>query len=388
MAITYDAPSNTITVTGYTEGTPCTFLDIWNADQAGGWGVVSKQGDVQFLFDCKLQIGDGSTETWFADTNKEIVFSDSAAPVKWDNLFRFKANSNFRLGTLVDATDKITKDGCAIIVATQTQGQYRLFIGDLGLDEVELYSSTFYNGKYIACSGDWKIYNCIFDTFGIGFQFGTPYFYNVLFYDCWIGNMIPTQVEKLHIFSVSKAFYTRGAYYIDIQNVIVRDVTTLAEIADADCHFVNVDSNTWGLTWWAPPTPGKLYRQYEFDLTVRDKKTKSSINGATVTMWDKDGNQIFSVTTDTDGKITTQTVTYKLYEDDGTGSTVETAFSPFHLRIEKTGYQTYDDYGIELDKKTELEIGLNKAVGIFLDFGRPVVNLKKADPENKNIMVL
>ena len=39
MPITYDAVTDTITVTGYTKATPCTFPDIFKADVAGGWGV-------------------------------------------------------------------------------------------------------------------------------------------------------------------------------------------------------------------------------------------------------------------------------------------------------------------------------------------------------------
>jgi len=44
MAITYDAPSNTITVTGYTEGSPCTFNDLWTADKAGSLSLHDRDG--------------------------------------------------------------------------------------------------------------------------------------------------------------------------------------------------------------------------------------------------------------------------------------------------------------------------------------------------------
>lgn len=44
MAITYGAPSNIITVTGYTEGTPCTFLDIYNVDKAGTLSLHARTG--------------------------------------------------------------------------------------------------------------------------------------------------------------------------------------------------------------------------------------------------------------------------------------------------------------------------------------------------------
>lgn len=55
MGITYDAPSNTLTVTDGTYD----FEDIYNADVAGGWGVVSKQGQ-QYLIDASFTVGDES----------------------------------------------------------------------------------------------------------------------------------------------------------------------------------------------------------------------------------------------------------------------------------------------------------------------------------------
>ena len=69
MAITYNAGTNVITVTGYTAGTPCTFLDVWNADQAGGWGVITRQCSHQYCLSAQLDIGDGSTVTYFGDKN-------------------------------------------------------------------------------------------------------------------------------------------------------------------------------------------------------------------------------------------------------------------------------------------------------------------------------
>ncbi len=74
-SITYDSDTNTITVSGYLGANPCTFSDVWQADQGSGWGVVGRQGTCQFLLGCKLQIGDGNTETYFNDTSEQVVFA-------------------------------------------------------------------------------------------------------------------------------------------------------------------------------------------------------------------------------------------------------------------------------------------------------------------------
>ena len=223
MGITYDAPNKTITIVGYTEGTPCTFTDLYNADKAGSyalhtrtgvnatdgagvavdnalrpadyvvlggsngqdlyivvtnwtdmttatiritgtdrdgqaqnddvvvnangtfyaakwfktvthtqvtvftssdggsfdytlsqgqWGVVSKPSDVQFMLECKLQIGDGSTQTWMKDTNKMIFFAGvyEGQPGLY---FKVKDKAHLTLGNNVDGEPR---DGCFLSI--------------------------------------------------------------------------------------------------------------------------------------------------------------------------------------------------------------------------------------------------------------------------------
>jgi len=72
--ITYSSP--TITVTGYTGGTPCRFWDVWNASNVNGWGAVFNNYDTQYFFNSsRLQIGDGSVLTYFADTAVQVAFN-------------------------------------------------------------------------------------------------------------------------------------------------------------------------------------------------------------------------------------------------------------------------------------------------------------------------
>ena len=75
MAITYNAGTDTITVTAGTSGSPNTFTDIYNADVAGAWGQVTKTGNM-FVFSAKLQVGDGSTATYLHDTFKKVTLND------------------------------------------------------------------------------------------------------------------------------------------------------------------------------------------------------------------------------------------------------------------------------------------------------------------------
>ena len=74
MAITYNAGTDTITVTAGTAGAPNTFTDIYNADVAGAWGQVTKTGNM-FVCDCFVEVGDGSTETHLYDQFKKLTIN-------------------------------------------------------------------------------------------------------------------------------------------------------------------------------------------------------------------------------------------------------------------------------------------------------------------------
>ena len=79
----------------------------------GQWGVVWKQSSVQFLLDTSIWIGDGSTDTWFHDTNKQITISED---VESGDPFRIRTKARVWFGELVDSDLKTTKNGCQFIV--------------------------------------------------------------------------------------------------------------------------------------------------------------------------------------------------------------------------------------------------------------------------------
>jgi len=82
MPIAYDPTLNTITVVGFSESSPCTFEDIYQASVDNGWGVVEKAGSKSYFINAYLQFGDGETETYFADKQfclempKELITED------------------------------------------------------------------------------------------------------------------------------------------------------------------------------------------------------------------------------------------------------------------------------------------------------------------------
>lgn len=370
MAITYNAGTNIITITGYTSGTPCTFLDIYNADVAGGWGVVTRQCLNQYCIDAKIDFGDGSTATYFADINKMIIIPHGYSSVAW--VWTVKNNTNVRLGTLIDATTKTTRDGCIIISIDTTSGTYGVFYGEDGSNRtLELYNtridlpyipSTANRYSIRQFSGTTKIYN--FVSLSQGY-----YLQNADIYDVVMGTgkyalerMVNCTFDRLFLHNCTTAALLAYDSGINVKNVIAKNNTNLFRDyhSATDSYLINVDSDAWTFNFINAYT-AKVYRQYKFDLKVIDKDN-AAINGATVKIWDKDSNLIVDTTTNASGVIATQTITRGYYNKTN-GDTLQEA-SPHLIKIEKASYTTYEA-DFTLDAKKDWLIALQVGGGLM-----------------------
>ena len=444
---TYSASANTITVTGYTSGSPCNFDTLWTSDKAGSlqllaptaaaldlslttavkptdkvalklnfiitnfsvvgtitltgkdkdggaqseviavtgngtlvstlwyssidaagvdcvgtftvevtqsqWGVVSKQASNQFAFDCKIVVGDGSTATYFTDTLKQIVFSNSYAYGSY--IIDVKASATFTLGAVIDVTAKSTKNGCDILV-DNTNGNrfYIMFEGGTSY----LYSCSF---KTKIAGGDaWlayyptRIWNCQLYYISTRFVANCD-FYGTTFDAASSAGAILNSgsgntYANLKFFSCGTIVRGDGSV-APFVNFYSRGHTTVAAyISVVSAYtFINPDFDTWTFGWNGVSAVQKVFRQYEFDLA-----TDAS---ATVTLKDVSGNTVFSVTSDAaTGLIATQTVS-RGYYDQAHGNTLQD-YGPFTLTITKAGKMPYTQTGIVLTEKTKLLIML------------------------------
>jgi len=287
---------------------------------------------------------------------------------------------------------KITRDGCSLwteresgsnqgFIITESGGTCELYGCELHA-HFHFYWDFFLEGKFTA-------YNCLF--------------VHVIFYAAAVDlyNCIWTEVRLRALYNTSGEFETLkfggarrdGSILATMEfggdrtfrNIWARGFDYLISRTlgiKVNFYLINWDVDVWAFSFGADKFIA--WRQYEFDLAVTDKDG-NPINGATVELKDKNGNVVFSVKTDVNGRITTQTVSRGWYEQ-ATGNTLND-LSPHTLTISKAGYQDYVKK-FTLEAKTNWEIKLAKAVGIFLSFGNPVINLKKSDPENKNVMAL
>lgn len=345
MAITYNAGTNVITVTGYTEGTPCNFTDIYNADVAGGWGVVTRQCANQFCFTCKiLQIGDGSTATWFADTQKMVYFN-FPLPQPGNKLL-IKANAHATFGTL-DA-NSFGKDGCSFLFINEEEikndGEYNLY----GCSLSSL-PSTNYCSTWIAANTTTRFYDVmvcnLYCPIRIG---GAPTVFEVnrmsiIKPDLGIRATADASYNDIYIFDPGRAnvFIQNGAVLTATNCNFPQDPTYSMWVytGGGTINLVNPAQSSYTHYWSAN---GNIYYKYHFDLKVIDKDN-TPIDSATVKVWDKDSNLVVNTTTNASGVITQQTIIAKHYTQYTSSNK-----NPFLIKIEKAGYTMYEaDFTLE-----------------------------------------
>ncbi len=367
--ITYSAASNTITCVGGASGAPITFNDVYLADVSNGWGVVEKQGLSQFLFSCKVQIGDGSTQTYFADVNKHVAFVDGLMTTweQWIISVRSSAVANF--GVLVDSVMKITNDGCVF------QNLESVYLSRLGMQWGE---------------GQANFYGCVFfgrieidsyDMVNVVFQSGAlpeAIYHDVYNLNSFGGSVglqfVGGSINRINVFGDSRALYSYGVLDLTYKGVYARGCGYLmyVESATDPCEYkiVDADVDNWNFHW-INSGGATIYRQYTFDLTVLNGEISDFVEDANVTLA-KNGVEIGSWVTNSSGQISSQVLTYGYYQE-STGDALQDGSYPFVLTVTHPDWANYTS-SFYVTEKTKLTVSMqepdtppsyNSAVFIF-----------------------
>lgn len=325
--ITYSAP--TITVTGYTSGTPCTPTDLYNADVAGGWGVVFMQGSKQFYINANLNIGDFSTLTYFKTQNNEHIEIRGTADVP----LKSTTNSNFISGN-IDGNGNVYGGSC-IFVSTSYSTAPNCWSSGGVTGDIYLYDTQ------IRYSGFWRIYGtsqivqikgCIINAWGGGRLKGaSSYIKDTFIHDgtTYALNLVSPNP------TVQNVVVTRSAYalywYPPLSNTFtVREITArnntyaffiFSDSWDYDAYAIDCDIDNWSFSWSVSSGTSRINRQYSFDLTVT-YPNGTAVENANVTL--TKGAAELTDTTDASGQIDTKTLT-KGYYNQANGNTIQDA---------------------------------------------------------------
>ena len=471
MAITYDPDTNTITVTGYTEGSPCTFEDVYNADKSGTltlvdrdeitgtdtdpvnntynlrpadekvmggakqdlwieienwsgftdatirligkdeagndqteditvtdngtyyssklwteltqtqvisvngsgsfdyklvqgqWGVVSKQGNNQYEFNCTLQIGDGKTETWLIDVNKMIY--------EYVSVFLYiKKYGHVRLGKVLNSEKKSTSGGC-FVYAKKTNS---FIIRMEQYSYLELYSTTLAAGGRVffepTINANIKIWNCNFEHIDFSGSPAQLDIYRLYYTQVHYGlRGIFTSAEDIRIADVDYV----TTWYHRSESAVIKNIVTDKE-EQYSFYLVNYTGNLyfidtdWKWRGYFYSSSAKVYRQYTFNLKVVDE-ARNPIPGASVKIWDNAGNLVVNETTDSNGRIPEQILTYGYYDQDHWSTPV--MITPHTIRIHHQDYPP-KEFQFVADEPIDWTISLKdrpKSSGIIQVYG-------------------
>ena len=357
-----NAINETLTVTG--NGTYTTTLYFASVDANGvvaagtftvaitqpRWGAVWKQSSSQYAFDCRIVVGDGSTATWFTDTNKQIIINAGIMTANSQNFIYVMNNATATFGALINGTTKQTGNGCDFLSLEATYYGRLIFIQTTSAI-VNVYSCSFR-----ATSNEWywqatTVYNCLTD--------GLAYFHGVADKACVIDSLLVssqafsatsgTGIRRPRAGSTINNVYFKanrntiwyqsvGGTISNVKAVGGQYLFALQDVTTSDVYGVNVDwdSANWLINWAGTSTKW-LYRQYEFDLMVSKydgTALSTATNGVAVTL--TKGTTVINLTTDETGKITTQTLS-KGYYDQANGDTIQDAAN-WTLQVTATGY--------------------------------------------------
>ena len=322
------------------------------------WGVVWKQGTNQFMFDCKISIGNTSTATYFADNLKQIVFSHGVITANSQVFISVTNNAQFTLGILADAATKRTMSGVTIFSLERTY-YCHLIRPQSNTALIYLYGCSFFGGLVeawwqaihaynINCNGRAyphisvytsavaQDYNNVIVS-GEGAVGGSANGIRRPNTGTTITNLFIT-VPSAKVWFQSSAGTVKNVYWRG-PNISVR-----MENVASDCFIINADDGgvAWTFSWLT--SAGKLFRKYEFDLTTEPS--------ATVTLKDAAGNTalyllvggtwtaVDSVVADASGVIATHNFRLQYYNQ--ANGNVPVCTGPWTLKITKVGKMPYE----------------------------------------------
>jgi len=335
--VTYDAPSNTITVTGGTEGTPATFADIQTADDGGGWSVITNPCTGVYCVDANVDFGGGGIPTFFKAINTMVSWNV-------DKVFRVKNQATVEFGEKINSEPQ---NGCYI---KAEEPDFLPTIVDIN-GVFNLYNTILryrYGPNLGKFKGVMEWINVVIQCGTTASSVGAIWFENVgiilkdvlichtygpIFAatpdvnpdnlrtdDCKFG----IQAENLISFTLLSPVMTNAAWYkyrnytVDTMYIINPSMAVL----QADV-FIEKDGDY-------------IYIQYRIDIHIADKDG-INLAGVAILCQDTDSNAVFNVNTNANGDIAQQTITAKHFKDI---AKTEKDYSPFKFTISKAGYET------------------------------------------------
>lgn len=336
-------------LSGSTEEDPFSVVDLWEADQANGWGVVTRLDRSTYRVGASIY---GHSNMFWKDTDRVIVFADSIMGTS-SGAFQFGEKST------VPAYDEMPYSGCRIIFKSyclDVFGVGTLNAYDTTLDAVVDFNEVFealvspYNGVVqIIAWNKGEILECRLERirqFACGTAGDTTIkdshgkFYDIFFY------APPATVENLTVRVGSRPFQMGTGTIARAKGIDTRDNTYDILYNGKNAIFTAVNTAISGakLRGVGDSSGSQCIQLFTYNLNVTDANSGLPLENARVRIWDVFDNLICDGLTDANGDIAEQELIY--YEHNiGEGNVItSTKFAPHKMFVSKDLYDSYTEY--------------------------------------------
>jgi len=378
MAITYDSGTNLITIEndaadGHDWAHAFDMEDVLAANNAGSWGVVTKQGANAYDVSARMLFKAG---VYFVSITEFVELKPN--PINPLYTIQSEAGSHIRFGEY-DTTNKYSHSGTFWQIYLEDTTGTRDSTGNRIMGEFLCYGSNvicdstdFHRGPHFVAGATVRLYNSICKWSGyfwakncnlqdIKFHGGGGT-YDMLFatgYDYSFSGVTAINCNYGIFFSNS----TDAS--VDIYNQKFQNCTyDIGRIATG--HLIRVINSPF--TTYYPIESGKSFKEcYEFNIKVTDNEG-IPIVGATVTLKDVDGTNAFTPENTISGGVLTadKVIVRKWFRHADQGGIKD--YNSHTLTVTKDGFETY---------KTEIYIDhkIEEDQIVLLPYIHPAINV-------------
>jgi hypothetical protein len=332
-----------LALSGSTSSDVFSIVDLYNADVAGGWGVIQKLDINTYKVNCYLV---GHATMYWTDYAKTIIFADG---------FGTSSGSVFTFGRVYTGGEK-TYQGCELIFTSNwlaltswyTLIAYRTIFRYVYPPSMDLAGGLGLTG----CSftvGSCIVQDCQVDRFRI-FQPGSSgLLKNVTIskFDNCFSNSAST-FNNVRMYQGSRVWQIAGGNQnITGRGLYINDAYVILIISSGSTSSMTIiDSVIAGTAAIASisgsSTGFKIYDKISFNLSIFDD-SGTGIDTVNAKIYDVDDTEIVDVDSNSSGVVSEQIITRRQWTVDGTTLGSPSVRSPFTLVISKTGYETYTE---------------------------------------------
>ena len=336
---TKDNAHGVLELSGSTSSDKFSIVDLYNADVAGGWGVIERISTNVFKVNCYVI---GHANMYWYDVEKTIIFADGVS---------FSTSANIQFGDI--SGTNLTSRGCNLIFTPTwlsstnfgTCYMYRTHLtylyprraaGTEIITGLGLIGLSFYGGILQDCTIDRPRNfiplggsSCTFKNVIVS-RFDNAFSSYAAVYD-GIRMLSGSRVWQL---GGTNTVTGRDVYTESTNLVLLINATGSLTIINSisDLSIIQAGTDNTGFT---------IYDQFSYNLTVVDDDGVG-IETANVKVYDKDDTEIIDVNSGTGGVVAEQFITRRESNTVVKTATITTK-SPFTLVVSKAGYETYEE---------------------------------------------